>query len=170
MRFSFLTIAYFAALLEASPLTGNHVVHEKRDAAPKRWIKRGALPDSSILPVRIGLQQRNLDAGHERLMAMSDMNHPSYGKHMTAEEVIDFFAPPQRAIDTVRDWLEAAGIASERIGHSVNKQWVQVDMTVAEAEELFKTKYHSYEHTYTGNWNIGCDEYVRIGSCWSSFG
>lgn len=158
MRFSFLTIAAFAALLEASPLAGNHVVHEKRDVPHKRWVKRDALPSSAVLPMRIGLVQRNLEHGHDRLMAMSDMNHPSYGQHMTPEEVIDFFAPPQSAVDAIYSWLTAAGIASDRIGHSVNRQWIQFDATVSEAEELLKAKYHSYSHTGTGNWNIGCDE------------
>ena len=41
---------------------------------------------------------------------------------MTADEVIDFFAPDQSSVDTVIDWLVVSGIASERIGHSANKQ------------------------------------------------
>jgi tripeptidyl-peptidase-1 len=46
----------------------------------------------------------------------------NYGKHMTAEEVIDFFAPAQATVDAIFGWLTDSGIAAERIGHSVNKQ------------------------------------------------
>lgn len=45
-----------------------------------------------------------------------------YGKHMTAGEVIDFFAPEQSSVDVVIDWLVSAGISRNRIGQSVNKQ------------------------------------------------
>lgn len=41
---------------------------------------------------------------------------------MTAEQVIDFFAPQQSSVNIVREWLVSAGIAADRIGHSVNKQ------------------------------------------------
>jgi tripeptidyl-peptidase I len=41
---------------------------------------------------------------------------------MSAQEVIDFFAPPQSSIDVVKEWLVSAGIESHRIGHSANKQ------------------------------------------------
>ena len=88
----------------------------------------------------------------------SDTESPKYGQHYSAEEVIDIFKPADDAVATVRSWLESAGIAAERIGHSANKQWIQFDATVEEAEDLLKTKYHSYEHLGTENWNIGCDQ------------
>ena len=69
------------------------------------------------------------------------------------------FAPTQHSVDTIRVWLESAGIEPHRIAQSANKQWMQFDATAAEAEELFKTKYHYYEHTATGSKNIACDEY-----------
>lgn len=41
---------------------------------------------------------------------------------MTAEEVVDLFAPHQSSVDTVVDWLVESGISRDRIGHSANKQ------------------------------------------------
>lgn len=41
---------------------------------------------------------------------------------MTAEEVIDFFAPEQANVDAVIEWLVASGIERHRIGQSINKQ------------------------------------------------
>lgn len=46
----------------------------------------------------------------------------NYGKHMTSDEIIDFFAPHTSAVDVVMEWLVESGIAAERIGVSVNKQ------------------------------------------------
>jgi hypothetical protein len=41
---------------------------------------------------------------------------------MTAEEVIALFAPPSFRVEAVVSWLTDAGISSERISHSANKQ------------------------------------------------
>jgi hypothetical protein len=46
----------------------------------------------------------------------------NYGKHMTAEEVVDFFAPHQSSTDAVAEWLVASGITSDRYAISANKQ------------------------------------------------
>jgi len=41
---------------------------------------------------------------------------------MTAEEVIDFFAPHESSVDTVRNWLHSEGISKDRVSLSANKQ------------------------------------------------
>jgi tripeptidyl-peptidase-1 len=46
----------------------------------------------------------------------------SYGRHMTPDEVIDFFAPHEDSTDAVLKWLQQAGISGERVAVSVNKQ------------------------------------------------
>ena len=98
-----------------------------------------------------------------RLMSSSSSHDsPRYGQHYTAEEVIEIFAPAQKVVDTIRQWLEDAGIAAGRISQSANKQWIQFDADVEEAEQLFQTEYHVYEHLPTGKTNIACDEYVHL--------
>jgi tripeptidyl-peptidase I len=100
-----------------------HVLHERHvPQLAARWSKWEKLSAKTMVPVRIGLKQYNLDAGHDRLMEISDKSSVNYGKHMTPEEVIDFFAPPQDVVDIVRDWVAQSGIKKERIGHSTNKQ------------------------------------------------
>lgn len=44
------------------------VSHEKRNAPHKRWVKRDRISSTTLLPVRIGLSQGNLEKGHEFLM------------------------------------------------------------------------------------------------------
>ena len=46
----------------------------------------------------------------------------NYGKHMTAEEVIDFFAPHPSTTAAVTEWLVASGISADRFAISTNKQ------------------------------------------------
>ena len=69
----------------------------------------------------------------------------------------ELFAPKKESVDSVRTWLEAEGIESERISQSTNRQWIQFDAPAAEVERLLKTEYHHYEHFASGKTNIGCD-------------
>ncbi len=49
----------------------SHAVHEKHARAHvEGWVKRELVDAQALLPVRIGLKQSNLDAGHDRLMEM----------------------------------------------------------------------------------------------------
>lgn len=41
---------------------------------------------------------------------------------MTAQQVIDFFAPQESSIEIVRNWLQKEGISKDRISLSTNKQ------------------------------------------------
>lgn len=96
-----------------------------------------------------------------RRILMQRSSHPAsakFGKHYTAEEVNDIFAPSEESVNAVKGWLEAAGIAAHRVSQSANKQWMQFDAHVHEAEELLKTKYHVYKHKTLGKTNVGCDE------------
>jgi hypothetical protein len=41
---------------------------------------------------------------------------------MTADEIIDFFAPQESTSDAVLEWLVDSGISEDRLAVSVNKQ------------------------------------------------
>ena len=56
------------------------------------------------------------------LCGSSTPGSTNYGKHMTSEEVIDFFAPDQSATDAVTEWLLESGISPDRFAISANKQ------------------------------------------------
>ena len=48
-----------------------HAVHERHTPRMvEQWAKRDKLPSTTVLPIRIGLKQSNLDIGHNRLMEM----------------------------------------------------------------------------------------------------
>jgi tripeptidyl-peptidase I len=127
-----------------------HAVHEHHPPQTGReWTKREKLPADVALSMRVGLRQSNLDAGHDKLIGMyvlppfppadpsyridrrpinlitrisSDPASPNYGKHMTEEDIIDFFAPHESSVNSVTDWLVRSGIARGRMSQSYNKQ------------------------------------------------
>ncbi|CAK7213069.1 hypothetical protein SBRCBS47491_001677 [Sporothrix bragantina] len=137
-----------------------HTLHERQPRTwARRWQRTKRAPSDATLPMRIGLRQRNVDDGHERLMAISDPNSPHYGKHMSSKEVVNFFAPERTTVEVVVGWLTDAGIHIDRVSQSANRQWIQFDATVEEAEELLMTEYHIYEHIETGTSDVAAEDY-----------
>lgn len=86
-------VAALVALVSSSPVANPHVVHEKRANSPHGWIKREALDERALLPMKIGLAQENLDKGYDWLMSISHPESKNYGKHWTADEIVAAFAP-----------------------------------------------------------------------------
>ncbi|KAK5992133.1 Aorsin [Cladobotryum mycophilum] len=151
--------ALAASVVAASPFT-NHVTHEKRDAATQgHWIKRDRLSPKDVLPMRIGLTQRNLHRGHDLLMDVSDPSSKNYGKYWTRDQVAEMFSPSKDTVDAVKDWLSSSGISGDRVRHSAGNGWVTFDATAEEAEDLLQTRYFSYEHEIEGRSAVGADEY-----------
>ena len=70
MHFSLLAFtASLAASAAARPaVPASHVLHEKRDLPPKKWVKRSRLDEEVTLPMRIGMTQSNLHIGDDLLM------------------------------------------------------------------------------------------------------
>jgi tripeptidyl-peptidase-1 len=65
---SLFQVLALAASVEALTIPNSHVVHEKRDSAPRAWVKRGVISSRTTLPMRIGLKQRDLHLGEEFLL------------------------------------------------------------------------------------------------------
>jgi len=146
-----LLVAYVAAL----PSTQS--AHEVRGSNTK-WAKRDKTPLDSVLSVRIGLTQQNLDKGSEYLMDVSDPESANYAKHWTPEQVIEAFAPSPETVRSVEKWLRSSGISSS-ITHSDNQGWLAFDATTAEMEKLLSTQYYTYHHTEHDTITTACDQY-----------
>ncbi len=49
----------------------SHSLHERHlPHWGQQWTKRSKVPNTQVLPMRIGLKQGNLEAGHDKLMEM----------------------------------------------------------------------------------------------------
>lgn len=83
MKSSILLLGAAAASVLAAPRPNDHVVHERRDMIPNSWIEGKRLDGSTSLPVRIGLTQSNLDAGHDMLMDMYFFTSPALRHELT---------------------------------------------------------------------------------------
>jgi tripeptidyl-peptidase-1 len=163
MRFSIIAAACGLLVgILASPTSNSkrHVVHERRERLPINWTRGPGLHGEARLPVRIALAQSNLDKADEFLMDVSHPDSPNFGKHWTAKQVAEAFAPSDKTVASVVEWLVEAGIHSGRVKQSRGLNWVHADLTVHEAERLLKTKYYEYIHTETGQTHIACEAYT----------
>ncbi|KAF7318724.1 Peptidase S53 domain-containing protein [Mycena chlorophos] len=135
-----------------------HIVHDRRHPAhvarfpPVRRLDSDAEAGLKSIPLRIGLAQQNLDSLEAHLLAVSDPTSPTYGQHWSAQRVASTFAPSRESEDAVRGWLVGAGIAPERVEVAKGRKWVQVDVSVGEAEELLQTEYFVFEDGAIGEW------------------
>ncbi|KAK7955191.1 subtilisin-like protein [Apiospora saccharicola] len=152
-----------AALTAASPASKrgmHHVTHERRHTLPAGWTKREKIDGRAVIPLRIGLKQRNLDRADKLLDEVSNPKSGKYAQHWTSRQIADMFAPSQESVDSVSDWLaESDGIDPSRIVVSNSKAWIDVNATVSEVESLIKTKYHVYEHSSTGHLHFASGSY-----------
>ena len=61
----------FAGVQRKREVPATHALHERHlPHWETQWQKRSKVPDHQVLPMRIGLKQCNLEAGHDKLMEM----------------------------------------------------------------------------------------------------
>lgn len=153
-----LTIALVTLTLAIISLAGStrspYNVHEMRSAIPTGWTRTRRHENGATLPLRIALKQSNIESIGDFLYDVSHPESANYGKHWTAEEISRKFSPSDGTVSTVRDWLIENGLARERIRVSPTKGWINVNVTVEEAERLMNTEYHVYTHD-SGKEHVG---------------
>lgn len=109
--------------------------------------------------MRIGLTQSNLESAHEYLIDVAHPGSANYGKHWTADDVIEVFRPNDETLATVRKWLVDSGIRNKSITISRNKAWLAFDATAKQMESLLHTEYFEYQDQETGGVMPACDQY-----------
>src|ERR1700691_2929661 len=147
------------ALAVAPSQRANHVIHERRTVEPDRWVKSHRADLDDIIPLRIGMKQKNLHMLEDLLMEVAHPDSPAYGQHWTPERIVDFFAPSESTVGSIRTWLGVSGISEDKLRLSPNKGWIELNVSVAMVERLLDTEYHTYEHA-SGAKRIG----TRLGS------
>ena len=146
MRTFVQVLAVCFVALAAPSQHSNHVVHERRTFEPTGWVRSHRANADDIIPLHIGMKQQNLHMLEDLLMEVAHPDSPTYGQHWTSEKVVEFFAPSESTIGSVRTWLGASGIVEDEVRLSPNKGWIELNLTVATAERLLNTEYHVYNH------------------------
>lgn len=161
MHFSIVTVLGLLGGTLAAPTQNfkRYVVHERRERLPTHWNKNAMLHGDSYIPLRIGLKQSNLHKADEFLTDVSDPESPNFGKHWSAKQIAETFAPSEDSISAVLDWLSEHGISGSRVKQSQGLNWIHAGVTASEAEKLLDTKYYEFKHALTGQAHVACEEY-----------
>jgi tripeptidyl-peptidase-1 len=75
---------------------------------------------------------------------VSDPYHSRYGQHLSHDEVNALIAPKDEALDLVHEWLRSNGV--DKFDYSPSKDWINIRVTVEEAEKLLGAEYSVYAH------------------------
>lgn len=98
--------------------------------------------------VIIGLELRN-EAELDKLIAeQADPNSPNYGKYITPDEFNQRFAPEQKDVDAVVDYLKSKGLTVVSV--SSNRTLITVEGTVEQFEDAFTVKINHYRLARAG--------------------
>ena len=128
--------------------------HNKRDGyvvkeshvVPLKWKQLHRAPADHTITLRIGLKQKSFDELERHLYEVSDPDHQRYGQHLSQQEIHDLVAPGNDASAKVHQWLADNNVQLHDIQYSPAKDWMLVDLSVAEIEALLDTEYHVYEN------------------------
>lgn len=83
-----LVAVLLSTLALSKPLARDlHVVHEARANAPSGYVLTGPASPETVLNLRVGLVENNVDGLISALYDVSDPSSANYGQHLTQAEV-----------------------------------------------------------------------------------
>ncbi|KAI0294260.1 family S53 protease-like protein [Multifurca ochricompacta] len=135
----------------ASPHARNNMVqHEQINSVPSGFVSKGPAPTSQMLKLRLALVQNNPKGLEEALMAVSS---PTVQRTLMRSPVDRGLrcADPE-SVDAVTSFLSAHGITATK--GSPAGDWLNIDVTVAQADALFDGQFTTFEHTASGTTTV----------------
>lgn len=113
-------------------------------AASDDWSLIGRSDSEQLIELHFAVKQTNLDKLESTLMAVSDPDSSRYGQHLSNEEVHAMIAPTQESLNAINTHLKALGITP--VSMTPNEDFLKVDVTVQQAEELLQAEYYEMKH------------------------
>ena len=130
-----------------------------RNRHATNWNAVSRVAPDDTLTVRIGLTQSNLNNAAKYVADVSDPDSPNYGKHWSAAQVQNVFAPSDETVTQVRSWLVESGIDSSTIAQSDTKGWLAFQAPASRVESLLGAEYYNFQEMSSGNKAVACDLY-----------
>jgi tripeptidyl-peptidase-1 len=122
-------------------------VFEKIRQIPEGWRETDIPVDpSSTIDMRIHMAQQNKKEFTKQFLDISTPGHELYGQHMSREQIKLMLQPTDDTVSKLLAWLEANNLRERA---TVDADWVNVAITVEEAENLLQTRYSYYENPAT---------------------
>lgn len=107
---------------------------------------------STVLSIRLAMVQSNPGGLEEALYDVSTPSSPVYGQHLSKEEAAQFVAPSPEAVSAVNAWLQENDITATTLTPAGD--WVEFQIPVSKANEIFNADYSVFKHESTGKQTI----------------
>ncbi|KAJ7810822.1 subtilisin-like protein [Mycena leptocephala] len=117
---------------------------------PSGWIQLSDAPltPSRGLNLRFGLVQHGFSHLESLLLNISDPSHPSYGNHLSKEQVHALSKPSNNTLKLVEGWLATHN--ARNVKWSSSQDSVTAVVPVSSAESMLSTRFGVFEHAKSG--------------------
>jgi len=124
---------------------------------PAGWSLHRRADPKAFIPLKFSLAQANVDKLETFLLDVADPRSPNYGQHWSPAQVKETFRPSAETVETVNAWLtHDAGIHGDKITLSPNGDILELNVSIAEAENLLRAEYYVYSDDTDGSVRVGC--------------
>lgn len=131
----------------AAPAT-SYVTVEGFNSIPSGWEQVAPASPTKVLNLRLSLAPANTDKFLNTVLDLSTPGHASYGDFLSPEGLQNLIAPASTAPTAVTSWLIGQALSANAIQNNGN--WLALQLSVEQAENLLQTKFHDYKSTTTG--------------------
>ncbi|KAI0927799.1 hypothetical protein AcW1_005225 [Taiwanofungus camphoratus] len=147
VRTGFLIASLFTLAL-GKPVSRSLHVHERRDAAPQGYTLTAPASPDTVLNLRIALAQNDPDGLIKALYDVSTPSSPTYGHHLSKDEVNQYVAPKPETVTAVNSWLNENNINASTI--SPAGDWLSFSVPVSQANDMLDADFAVYTHDASG--------------------
>lgn len=67
-----------------------------------------------MLKLRVSVKLQNVETLEQMVLDMSSPSHPSYGNHMSGQQVLDMVKPATEASEAVLTWLKVHPLSARQ--------------------------------------------------------
>ncbi|KAH8984632.1 subtilisin-like protein [Lactarius akahatsu] len=135
----------------APPWDGMKLMHAW-STVPKNWESLGHPPNETAIDLYLALKSERENALVDVLYQVSDPKSPTYGAHLSREQVAEVVAPHPDTLYLVSSWLKHWGIPSSSVSTALGGNWLKVvGVSVSHANDILGASYQLYQHVETNN-------------------
>jgi len=138
----------FAAFLVFSICQGTLVSVERSVEVPDGWTITGPTDPDGLVELTFAVKQQNLEKLEDVLMRVSDPQSPTYGEHISNDEVHKLTAPKAEHSRLVMDFLKKHGVSGKPA--TPNGDQIVATVPFAHAEKMLSARYMNLVHDVTG--------------------
>ncbi|KAJ5998732.1 hypothetical protein N7451_006542 [Penicillium sp. IBT 35674x] len=121
-----------------------HQILENLEDAPPGWVKGDKPSPLALIKFRIAVNTPNLAVFEQKVIDLSTPGHPSYGQHMSREQVRQSLRPSPDVSNQILSWLNAENISPDSI--ELDGDWIAFQALVSQAERMLKTEFFSWKN------------------------